>query len=187
MGRRRAASKRKILPDPKFGSELVARFINHVMKKGKKSIAEKIVYGALVAAIEKTGDKSQKASESSMSSGADAAAVNLFKKVLDNLYPTVEVRPRRVGGATYQVPVEVKPSRRQALAMRWLVEAAKERKEKTMALRLAAEMLDVAAGRGLAIKKRDEMHRTAMANQAFAHFRWWASKEKEEVQEPWTA
>ena len=183
MARRRAAPKREILPDPKFGSELVARFVNHVMMCGKKSTAEKIVYGALGSAFDKLKGKikdeelplleeGEGGDEGSASSGGGSIALRIFKKSLDTVCPTVEVRSRRVGGSTYQVPVEVRPNRRVALAMRWLVDAASARNEKTMALRLAGEIMDAFYGRGAAVKKREDTHRMAMANQAFAHFRW---------------
>jgi len=156
MSRRRVSAKRVILPDPKFGNETVAKFINVVMESGKKSTAEKIVYGALDQMAEKTkGD-----------------ALELFTKALDNVRPRVEVKSRRVGGATYQVPVEVRASRRTALAMRWLVDAARSRAEKTMGLRLAAEMLEAAESRGSAVRKREDTHKMAEANRAFAHYRW---------------
>ncbi len=170
MSRRRAAPKRDILPDPKFGSEVIAKFINHVMVDGKKSIAEKIVYGALSIASEKLKDKLKKEREGEGSAGSTELVV--FEKAMENVSPTVEVRSRRVGGSTYQVPIEVRPSRRLALAMRWLVDAAKKRSEKTMAMRLAGEMMDAVSSRGAAVKKREDTHRMAMANQAFAHYRW---------------
>ncbi len=158
MSRRRVAAKREILPDPLHHSVLVSKFINRVMQRGKKSIAEKIVYGAF--------DKLQeiKASNDNI--------VDLFDKALNNVRPSVEVKSRRVGGATYQVPMEVRPARQTALAMRWLVESAQKRSEKTMALRLAAELNDALENRGTAVKKREDVHRMAKANQAFAHFRW---------------
>lgn len=158
MSRRRVAAKREILPDPLHHSVLVSKFVNRVMQRGKKSIAEKIVYGAF--------DKLQemKASNDNI--------VELFDKALDNVRPSVEVKSRRVGGATYQVPMEVRPARQTALAMRWLVESAQKRSEKTMALRLAAELNDALENRGTAVKKREDVHRMAKANQAFAHFRW---------------
>ena len=156
MSRRRVSAKRVILPDPKFGNETVAKFINVVMESGKKSTAEKIVYGALDQMAAKTkGD-----------------ALELFTKALDNIRPRVEVKSRRVGGATYQVPVEVRASRRTALAMRWLVDAASSRAEKTMGLRLAAEMLEASENRGSAVRKREDTHKMAEANRAFAHYRW---------------
>lgn len=156
MPRRRVVGQRRILPDPKFGSELLAKFINVVMLDGKKSIAESIVYGALDTIAEKSGKEH----------------LALFEEALDHIRPAVEVKSRRVGGATYQVPVEVRPVRGNALAMRWLVEAARKRHEKSMALRLAGEMLDAAENKGSAVKKREDVHRMAEANKAFAHFRW---------------
>ncbi|HIO91541.1 MAG TPA: 30S ribosomal protein S7 [Leucothrix mucor] len=156
MPRRREVPKRIILPDPKFGSEMLAKFINTIMKDGKKSIAEGVVYGALDQIKEKKGNDSMEV--------LDAA--------LDNVRPSVEVKSRRVGGATYQVPVEVRPSRQNALAMRWLVEAARRRGEKSMALKLAGELMDASEKRGSAVKKREDTHRMAEANKAFAHFRW---------------
>lgn len=156
MPRRRVAAKREILPDPKFGNITLAKFINHVMVSGKKSVAERIVYGAL--------NKVQERSK--------ADPLELFEKALESVQPAVEVKSRRVGGATYQVPCEVRPSRRMALAMRWLVDASRKRGEKSMALRLAGEMLDAAEGRGAAVKKREDVHRMAEANKAFAHYRF---------------
>jgi small subunit ribosomal protein S7 len=156
MPRRREVPKREILPDPKFGSTEVAKFMNVVMNSGKKSVAERIVYGAFEQ-IEKKSGKS---------------AVEVFTSALSNIRPIVEVKSRRVGGANYQVPVEVRPSRRTALAMRWLKEAARKRGEKSMGQRLAGELLDAAEGRGSAMKKREEVHRMAEANKAFSHFRF---------------
>jgi small subunit ribosomal protein S7 len=156
MPRRRVAAKREILPDPKFGNITLAKFINHVMVSGKKSVAERIVYGALQKVEERT----------------KADPLEMFDKALESIQPTVEVKSRRVGGATYQVPCEVRPSRRMALAMRWLVDASRKRGEKSMALRLAGEMLDAAEGRGAAVKKREDVHRMAEANKAFAHYRF---------------
>ena len=156
MPRRRVVGQRKILPDPKFGSQLLAKFINVVMLDGKKSTAEKIVYGALDAAAEKTGKNH----------------LDIFEAALENIRPNVEVKSRRVGGSTYQVPVEVRPVRRNALGMRWMVEAARKRGEKSMALRLAAEMADASDNKGSAVKKREDVHRMAEANKAFAHYRW---------------
>ncbi|MBL7249764.1 30S ribosomal protein S7 [Alloalcanivorax sp. C16-2] len=156
MPRRRVVAKREILPDPKFGSQLLAKFMNHVMVDGKKSVAERIVYGALDTVAErKSGEP-----------------LELFEKALDNIRPMVEVKSRRVGGATYQVPVEVRPSRRTALAMRWLVDSARKRGEKSMAQRLAGEVMDAAEGKGAAMKKREDVHRMAEANKAFSHFRF---------------
>ena len=157
MPRRRVIAAREILPDPKFGSKTLAKFINHVMVDGKKSVAESIVYGALDRVVEKN-------------SGIDP--VQLWEDTLEGVRPMVEVKARRVGGATYQVPMEVRPSRRTALAMRWLVDAAAKRSEKSMALRLAGELLDAADGKGNALKKRDEVHRMADANKAFSHYRF---------------
>ena len=156
MPRRRVVGQRKILPDPKFGSQLLAKFMNVVMLDGKKSTAEKIVYGALDIVAEKS----------------DKEHLELFEVALDNIRPTVEVKSRRVGGSTYQVPVEVRPTRRNALGMRWMVEAARKRGEKSMAQRLAAEMLDASDNKGSAVKKREDVHRMAEANKAFAHYRW---------------
>jgi len=156
MSRRRESGKRTILPDPKFGSLMLAKFVNMIMVDGKKSIAESIVYTALDAIGEKSKEDS----------------VEVFQKALDNISPHVEVKSRRVGGATYQVPVEVKADRRQALAMRWMIEAARKRGEKSMARRLAGEAIDAAESRGSAVKKREDTHRMAEANKAFAHYRW---------------
>ena len=157
MARRKRAEKRQILPDPKFGDVTLAKFVNVVMKDGKKSIAEKIVYGALetVAERKKRDDH-----------------VAILKEALENVGPMVEVKSRRVGGATYQVPVEVRPDRRMALAMRWIVEAARKRGEKGMMLRLAGELGDAIENRGAAVKKKEDTHRMAEANKAFSHFRW---------------
>ena len=154
MPRRRVVAAREILPDPKFGSQT---FANHVMVDGKKSVAEKIVYGALEAVVAKKNIQDP---------------VAFFEEVLENVRPTVEVKARRVGGATYQVPMEVRPSRRTALAMRWLADAASKRSEKSMALRLAGELNDASEGKGAAIKKRDDVHRMADANKAFSHYRF---------------
>ena len=156
MPRRREVPKRQILPDPKFGDLVVSKFMNNVMVDGKKSTAEKIVYGALEIMAEK--------------SGKDHLAV--FEEALENVRPSVEVKSRRVGGSTYQVPVEVRPVRRNALAMRWMVEAARKRGEKSMAQRLANEMVDASENKGTAVKKREDVHRMADANKAFAHYRW---------------
>ncbi|MDK2126350.1 30S ribosomal protein S7 [Parachitinimonas caeni] len=156
MPRRREVPKREVLPDPKFGSEELSKFMNVVMQDGKKSVAERIVYGAL----EIIGKKSGK------------VPLEVFSQALANVKPVVEVKSRRVGGANYQVPVEVRPSRRMALAMRWLREAARKRGEKSMGQRLAGELLDAAEGRGGAMKKRDEVHRMAEANKAFSHYRF---------------
>ncbi len=156
MPRRRVVAKREILPDPKFHDITVAKFINHVMVSGKKAVAERIVYGAL-SEIEEKGN---------------ASPLETFEKALEEIAPLVEVKSRRVGGATYQVPVEVRPSRRNALAMRWLVDSARGRSEKTMAARLAGELLDASEGRGSAVKKREDTHKMAEANKAFAHYRY---------------
>ena len=155
MSRKGSPGTRSILPDPKHGSEVVARFINMVMKSGKKSIAEKIVYGAMDVIGEKNSD-----------------TLALVEKALANVAPAVEVKSRRVGGATYQVPVEVRTSRRMALAMRWVIDSARKRGENTMPRKLAAELIDASENRGGAIKKREETHRMAEANKAFAHYRW---------------
>jgi small subunit ribosomal protein S7 len=180
MPRRRVAAKRIILPDPKFKSELLSKFINSVMKNGKKAVAEKIVYGALERLDTRLRDKPKKVDkdeetggEGSGKQGFDAdALLDIFDQALDNIRPNVEVRARRVGGSTYQIPVEVRPSRRTALAMRWLKVAASQRSEKTMAQRLSAEILDAYDNKGIAVKKREDTHRMAKANQAFAHFRF---------------
>lgn len=183
MPRRRVAAKREILPDPKFGSELLAKFVNCVMRNGKKSVAEKIVYGALDKMLERTkgrghakaDDKEEGGAATGGSAGGLAGGdfiIDLFDRALDNVRPSVEVRARRVGGSTYQIPVEVRPSRRTALAMRWVIDAASQRGEKTMVLRLAGEILDALENKGSAVKKREDTHRMAKANQAFAHFRW---------------
>jgi small subunit ribosomal protein S7 len=156
MPRRRVAAKREILPDPKFGNVTLAKFMNHVMVCGKKSLAERIVYGALDIVEER----------------AKRDPVNVFEEALANVAPMVEVKSRRVGGATYQVPVEVRVSRQQALAMRWLVDYARARGEKSMPQRLAGEIVDAAQGRGAAVKKREDTHRMAEANKAFSHYRF---------------
>ena len=156
MSRRRVAEKRDILPDPKYGDQILAKFINMIMRSGKKSIAEKIVYGAL----------------DELAGKAKGEPLELFNKALDNVKPVVEVKSRRVGGATYQIPVEVRADRSLTLAMRWLVDAAKNRNEKNMGLRLAGELIDATENRGNAIKKREDMHRMAEANKAFSHYRW---------------
>lgn len=179
MPRRRVAAKREILPDPKFNSELLSKFINSIMENGKKAVAEKIVYGALERLDMRLKDKTKREEEKENVSGEDAkkkfdpdVLIDIFYQALDNIRPNVEVRPRRVGGSTYQIPVEVRPSRKTALAMRWLKTAAGQRSEKTMAQRLAAEILDAYDNKGIAVKKREDTHRMAKANQAFAHFRW---------------
>jgi len=156
MSRRTSATKRDVLPDPKYGNKMLSRFINILMLSGKKAVAEKIVYGALDRISEK--------------SKAEPLAV--FEKALDNIRPMVEVKSRRVGGATYQVPVEVRNDRGIALAMRWLVDSARKRGEKSMGMRLAGEVLDAYEQKGAAVKKREDTHRMAEANKAFAHYRW---------------
>ena len=159
MSRRAQAPRRSSLPDPKFGNSMLAKFINMVMKSGKKSVAEKIVYGAIERMSERVG-KDQ------------GRAIELLGQALDNIKPAVEVKSRRVGGATYQVPVEVRSARRETLAMRWAIEAARVRSEKSMAMRLAHELMDASENRGAAVKKREDTHRMADANKAFAHYRW---------------
>ena len=159
MSRRNAAIKRSILPDPKFSSRLLAKFINMIMKDGKKSTAETIVYQALETLVDKLGKPSEKAPE-------------IFAEVLEKVKPVVEVRSRRVGGATYQIPVEVRQERREALAMRWLIESARSRQEKSMKVKLANELLDASNDKGNAIKKKEDTHKMAEANKAFSHFRW---------------
>jgi small subunit ribosomal protein S7 len=171
MSRRKAAQKRTILADPLFRNIKLAKFMNVVMKNGKKSIAEKIVYGSLKNALEKS-HAGKKEFDFKTDEVARKEALELFDKSLDAIRPIVEVKARRVGGATYQVPMEVNADRGMALAMRWLAGSAVKRGEKTMAIRLAHEMLDAIGGKGEAIKKRDAMHATAKANQAFSHFRW---------------
>ncbi|AHE65965.1 30S ribosomal protein S7 [Legionella oakridgensis] len=177
MPRRREVPKREILPDPKHHSELLAKFINVLMISGKKSIAEKITYGAL-AIMEERLKKSRKSDDESgdegghSSAGGSSPILRIFEQALDNVRPTVEVRSRRVGGATYQVPVEVRLERSIALGMRWIVQAARSRGEKGMMMRLAGELVDAYETKGSAVKKREETHRMAKANQAFAHFRW---------------
>ena len=156
MSRRHRAEKREILPDPKFGNVVVSKFMNSVMHAGKKSVAEQIVYGALDMIEGKTKQN----------------PVGVFQQALDNVMPALEVRSRRVGGATYQVPVEVRTDRRQALGIRWLISAARDRNEKTMTERLSAELLDASNNRGNAVKKREDTHRMAEANRAFSHYRW---------------
>jgi len=156
MPRRRVAEKREILPDPKYNSKLVSKFINVMMEDGKKSIAEKICYGAFDIVKDKTGNDPLK----------------VFKTAIENVKPVVEVKPRRVGGATYQVPVEIRPQRRVALAFRWIINYARARNEKTMRERLAAELIDAFNNTGASIKKKEDTHRMAEANKAFAHYRW---------------
>ena len=156
MSRRRAAERREILPDPKFGDVVVNKFMNSLMLAGKKSTAESILYGAFDQIESKTGND----------------PVKVFHDALENVKPAIEVRSRRVGGATYQVPVEVRPIRRQALAIRWLIGASRSRSERTMTERLAGELMDAAASRGASVKKREDTHRMAEANKAFSHYRW---------------
>ncbi len=156
MPRRRVVQQREILPDPKYGSQILAKFINHVMQSGKKSVAESIVYGALDRIVERVGGD----------------PLESFERALEAVKPVVEVKSRRVGGATYQVPVEVRPTRQTALSMRWLTDAARKRGEKSMALRLAGEIIDASQGRGNAVKKREDVHRMAEANKAFSHYRF---------------
>jgi small subunit ribosomal protein S7 len=156
MSRRHRAEKREINPDPKFGDLVVSKFMNNLMNAGKKSVAESIVYGALDRIQAKTKQE----------------PLTVFHQALDNVAPAIEVRSRRVGGATYQVPVEVRPERRQALAIRWLIQAARGRNENTMVDRLSGELLDAANNRGTAVKKREDTHRMAEANRAFSHYRW---------------
>jgi small subunit ribosomal protein S7 len=156
MSRRHRAERRELLPDPKFGSLTVSRFMNSVMKQGKKSVAESIVYGALDQIEGKVKQN----------------PVAVFEQALENVAPAIEVRSRRVGGATYQVPVEVRPERRTTLAIRWIIDAARERNEKTMIDKLSGELLDASNNRGNAVKKREDTHRMAEANRAFSHYRW---------------
>ena len=156
MARRREAEKREILPDPKYNSKLISRFISVIFKDGKKSTADRVFYGALDIIKEKTGNDPLK----------------VFKTAMENVKPLLEVKPRRVGGATYQVPMEVKPNRRAALAIRWIVSYSRQRKEKTMQERLAGELLDAYNNTGSSIKKKEDTHRMAEANRAFAHYRW---------------
>jgi small subunit ribosomal protein S7 len=159
MSRRSQAPVRVILPDPKFNSLLLAKFMNMVMERGKKSVAERIVYGAIDRIADKTGRPPEQ-------------AIDLLTQALDNVKPMVEVKSRRVGGATYQVPVEVRSTRRQTLAMRWVIDAAAARSEKSMSQRLAFELLEASENRGAAVRKREDTHRMADANKAFAHYRW---------------
>lgn len=156
MSRNRKAPKREILPDPVYHSDMLTKFMNRVMQRGKKSIAEKIVYGTLDVIKEKTGKD----------------AIGVFRQAMDNAMPVIEVRARRVGGATYQVPVEVRPERRVSLGMRWILAAARARSGKSMCEKLAAELMDASNGAGVAVKKKDDTHRMAEANKAFAHYRW---------------
>lgn len=190
MARRKAAPKREILPDPLFKSKLLAKFINSVMCEGKKAVAERAVYGALdhvvkqykknnklVAAHDDGGKNdggavAKPTGDIRLDEATRTVALNAFKAALEKITPAVEVKSRRVGGSTYQVPVEIRATRRSTLAMRWLVEYANQRNEKTMVIRLASEIMDAIEGRGGAIKKKEDVHRMAKANQAFAHYRW---------------
>ena len=156
MSRRHAAERREILPDAKFGDVVIAKFMNSVMIQGKKSVAETIIYGAFDVILKKSGQD----------------PVKVFHEALENVKPGVEVRSRRVGGATYQVPIDVRPDRRQTLAIRWLIDAARKRSEKTITERMSNELMDAAANRGAAVKKREDTHRMAEANKAFSHYRW---------------
>ena len=156
MPRRRVAAKREVLPDPRLGSTLIPKFVNHVMESVKKSVAERIVYGALDIVKDKLNKD----------------PIEIFEQAMENIAPMVEVKARRVGGATYQVPVEVRASRRNALAMRWMVEYSRKRGEESMRQRLAGEMMDAAQGKGAAVKKREDVHRMAEANKAFSHYRF---------------
>ena len=157
MSRRRRADKREVLPDPKFGDLTVTKFMNYVMYEGKKAVAENIMYGAFDILESKRKDQ---------------GPLETFHAALDNVAPSIEVRSRRVGGATYQVPVEVRPERRTTLAIRWIIDAARERNEKTMVDKLSGELLDASNNRGNAVKKREDTHRMAEANRAFSHYRW---------------
>ena len=159
MSRRTQAPKRELLPDPKHGSQRLTKFINMIMKDGKKSVAESIVYDALGQMADRSGQSEEQ-------------AVEMLATALENVKPAVEVKSRRVGGATYQVPIEVRPQRRETLAMRWVIDAARKRSEKSMAQRLAGELLDASENRGSAVKKREDTHRMAEANKAFSHYRW---------------
>ena len=156
MPRRRVVAKREVIPDPKYGNTTLAKFMNHVMISGKKSVAESIVYGAMTLVAERS----------------NRDPIEVFDEALENIAPMVEVKSRRVGGATYQVPVEVRPERREALAIRWLITASRKRNENTMEERLAGELLDAVQSRGSAVKKREDTHKMADANKAFSHYRW---------------
>jgi small subunit ribosomal protein S7 len=175
MSRRHAAEKRQVLPDPQFGDMVLTKFMNNIMVDGKKSVAEKIVYGALEIMKEKAANDDslvEEADENGAVSSGSHKGLMVFHKALKKVAPQLEVRSRRVGGATYQVPVEVRSERAQALAIRWLIGAARKRSENTMIERLAGELLDAANDRGSAVKKRDDTHKMAEANKAFAHYRW---------------
>lgn len=179
MSRRHSAEKRQILPDPRFNDLVLSKFINNVMERGKKSIAERIVYGAIEILEKKAANQNKDDDKGDSTTGeADAALIAkskglyLFHRALKNIKPRLEVRSRRVGGATYQVPVEVRNDRGFALAIRWIIDAARARSEKTMTERLANELMDAANERGSAVKKRDDTHKMADANKAFAHYKW---------------
>ena len=178
MSRRRAAPKRNILPDPKFGSEKISKFINYIMQNGKKSVAERIVYESLDIVIKNKFVLNNEEIKEAFSSSPDVnnnksnAQILSLNLALDNVSPAVEVRSRRVGGSTYQIPVEVRHSRKLALGMRWIIESAKKRAEKTMKIKLANELIDAIGGRGAAVKKREDMYKMTKANQAFAHYKW---------------
>ncbi len=175
MSRRHRAEKREILPDPKFGDLVLSKFMNNIMLDGKKSVAERIVYGALEILDAKAANENfeEEVTEGeSGKQGGGSKGLLVFRKALKTVRPQVEVRSRRVGGATYQVPVEVRPDRAQALAMRWIIDAARKRGEHTMVERVAGELMDAANERGTAVKKRDDTHKMAEANKAFAHYRW---------------
>lgn len=177
MSRRRKADKREILPDPKFGDTILTKFMNNIMLDGKKSVAEGIVYGAIDILESKAANQNIEGSdedegEKGKAGAAGSKGLKLFHQALKKVRPQLEVRSRRVGGATYQVPTEVRPERAQALAIRWIIDSARKRGENTMVERLAAELLDAANDRGTAVKKRDDTHKMAEANKAFAHYRW---------------
>lgn len=172
MSRRKAAPKRNILPDPLFNSTALAKFINSVMKSGKKEKAKNIVYGALNIVVQKTANKTSESFNIYEHDVAREMALQSFDQAMNNIMPVVEVRSRRVGGSTYQVPVEIRGDRRRALGMRWLCEYASKRGEKSMVVRLANEILDAIAGRGASVKKREDVHRMAEANKAFSHYNW---------------
>ena len=174
MSRRHRAEKREILPDPVFGDLILSKFMNNIMLDGKKSIAEKIVYGALeILDVKAANENFDDEGDTEGKGGAgDSKGLRVFHRALKKVRPQVEVRSRRVGGATYQVPTEVRPERAQALAIRWIIDSARKRNENTMIERLAGELLDGANDRGAAVKKRDDTHKMAEANKAFAHFRW---------------
>ncbi len=172
MSRRRKPEKRVILPDPRFGDLVLSKFMNNIMEDGKKSVAENIVYGALEVIETKGKNIADDEGDAQGSAGGSSKGLRIFHRVLKKVRPQLEVRSRRVGGATYQVPTEVRPERAMALAMRWIIDAARKRSEHTMMERLAGEILDAANDRGTAVKKRDDTHKMAEANKAFAHYRW---------------